>query len=481
MNVTVYCGSNPGKNPHFAKAAEELGEWLAAEGHALVYGGSSVGLMGIVSRAVLDAGNPVYGVEPRFFIDAGVAQHDLTRLYVVETMGERKAKMIELGEVFVALPGGVGTLEEISEIMSRIRLGLGPAECFLLNVDGFYDPLKALVRAFLAEGFVAEADLERFRFPETVADLARLVAESQAHPTKRLVTAAELGPDGDPAAKAPQRREDGAPASPRLVVLAAETASLERAERIAKKLGAPLVRDEAEARTAGLAVRVDAAGLALEGDGMVLRQDFGSMVPRLRAGNLQRELLVRAAKVKGARSAGPSHGTATDAAGADAVRPTAVDATAGLGEDAVLLAAAGFRVKLFERNPVIALLLQDALRRAAEDPALAEVAARMELVEGDSVEALRGLADAPDVVYLDPMFPERTKSAAVKKKFQLLHRLERPCEDQETLLQAALAARPRKVVVKRPAKGPCLAGVKPSYSISGKAVRYDCIVPPRAF
>ena len=87
----------------------------------------------------------------------------------------------------------------------------------------------------------------------------------------------------------------------------------------------------------------------------------------------------------------------------------------------------------------------------------------------------------PDVVYLDPMFPGRTKSAAVKKKFQLIHGLERPTEplDEESLLQAALAAHPRKVVIKRPVKGPYLAGVKPSHSIAGKAVRYDCIVPSR--
>ena len=99
--------------------------------------------------------------------------------------------------------------------------------------------------------------------------------------------------------------------------------------------------------------------------------------------------------------------------------------------------------------------------------------------EGDSVAALRAMGAAPDVVFLDPMFPERTKSAAVKKKFQLLHRLERPCEDERELLDAALAAGPRKVVIKRPPKGPCLAGVKPSHAVAGKAVRYDVIVPPR--
>ena len=163
-------------------------------------------------------------------------------------------------------------------------------------------------------------------------------------------------------------------------------------------------------------------------------------------------------------------------------RPRVVDATAGLGEDSLLLAAAGFEVTLYERDPVIAALLADALGRAANDPQLRGIVARMRLVEGDSVSALRALAASdgatPDVVLLDPMFPERRKSAAVKKKFQLLHRLERPCDDEAELLAAAIAARPRKVVIKRPPKGPWLADIRPSYQIRGKAIRYDVIVPP---
>ena len=94
MNITVYCGSNFGDNPHFEEAARNLGAWIARAGHALVYGGSSVGLMGAVSRAAIEGGAPVIGVEPAFFIEAGVAQHDLTELIVCDTMGERKAKMI---------------------------------------------------------------------------------------------------------------------------------------------------------------------------------------------------------------------------------------------------------------------------------------------------------------------------------------------------------------------------------------------------
>ena len=210
----------------------------------------------------------------------------------------------------------------------------------------------------------------------------------------------------------------------------------------------------------GLELRRDAEGLALVGDGMVLRADFARLMPRLRPDRLGRELLVRAARVRGVES------------------PTAVDATAGLGEDSLLLAAAGFAVTLFEQDPVIAALLRDALERAANEPQLADIVARMTLVEGDSVAGLRELGFSPDVVFLDPMFPERTKSAAVKKKFQLLHHLERPCDNEEELLDAALAAHPRKVVIKRPLKGPRLAGAKPSHSLAGKAVRYDVLVPP---
>jgi 16S rRNA (guanine1516-N2)-methyltransferase len=139
------------------------------------------------------------------------------------------------------------------------------------------------------------------------------------------------------------------------------------------------------------------------------------------------------------------------------------------------MAAAGFAVTLYEADPVIAALLRDALRRAAGNPDLADVVSRMHLVEGDSIAAMRALTTSPDVVVLDPMFPERQKSAAVKKKFQLLHHLERPCADEEALLSAALATGARKVVIKRPVKGPHLAGAKPSYSIAGKAVRYDVI------
>lgn len=226
-----------------------------------------------------------------------------------------------------------------------------------------------------------------------------------------------------------------------------------------------------------LALRLDDAGLALVDGDLELRGDFTRMLSRVKPGVVQRELLVKAAKVKLRVSAGLCTGAASDAA-AGASLPTAVDATAGLGEDALLLAAAGFAVRLYERNPAIAALLRDALRCAREVPQLADIVSRMELVEADSVDALAQLEFTPDVVVLDPMFPARRKSASVKKKLQLIQRLEVPCESEDALLNAALAAHPRKVVVKRPPKGPHLAGVKPSYSLEGKAVRYDVIALP---
>lgn len=211
---------------------------------------------------------------------------------------------------------------------------------------------------------------------------------------------------------------------------------------------------------AGLELRETVAGLTLVGDGMELRGDFAPLLRRVSPARLPHELLVRAARLKGVEA------------------PRAIDATAGLGEDSFLLAAAGFSVRLFEHNPVVAALLADALRRARDDERLAAVARRMSLVEGDGVEGLRSLETPPDLVFLDPMFPARQKGAAVKKKLQLLQRLEIPCTDERELLRAAIGAGPRKLVVKRPLKGPALAGMRPSYSLRGKAIRYDVLVLP---
>jgi 16S rRNA (guanine1516-N2)-methyltransferase len=211
----------------------------------------------------------------------------------------------------------------------------------------------------------------------------------------------------------------------------------------------------------GITLEEDGDGLFLSADGQILRADFTRMLPRLKPSNLNGELLVRAARIKGAD--GPL---------------TALDATAGLGEDSLLLAAAGFSVTMYEWNPVVFALLRDGLRRAQQRPELAEIAGRMQVIHADSTEAMRTLALPPDVILLDPMFPERQKSALVKKKLQMIQKLEMPCAREGEILRTALEAGARKVIIKRPPKGPFLAGVKPDYSLSGKAVRFDCMVSP---
>ncbi len=250
------------------------------------------------------------------------------------------------------------------------------------------------------------------------------------------------------------------------------------------------------AERAGLLLLRDKDGLYLTDETLRIQGDFAHMQARLKSGNLYRELIVKAARTKKTAKG------KTIAGGSDGVKmetlPLAIDATAGLGEDALLLAATGFRVILYESDPVIAALLRDALQRASEIPALVALVNRMELREEDSIAALRrdyrnwemekpeqalrsvpgvGTSVTPTVIYLDPMFPERQKSALVKKKFQLLQRLESPCANEEELLAAALAASPHKILIKRPLKGPWLAGVKPAYSLSGKAVRIDVLLP----
>ena len=238
-----------------------------------------------------------------------------------------------------------------------------------------------------------------------------------------------------------------------LVCLAPER--LEEAERLAAHLELDLAETALPDRTA---LVLDADGLSLRRGSLSVRGDFTRMLPRLREQNLRGELLVRSVKGRG---------------GARQMR--IVDATAGLGEDAILLAATGHSVHLFEQNPVIAAMLRDALDRAACEPALAEIVGRMSLTEGDSVVGLHRLDETPDAVVLDPMFPARKKSGLIGKKLQLLQVLERPCADEEALLQAAIDADPAKIIIKRPLKGPWLAGRKPSYALTGKAIRYDVI------
>lgn len=145
MRITVYLGASEGNDPALKTAVRELGTFIGRNGHTLIYGGSRSGLMGELAESVILAGGKAIGVEPQFFIDAAVQYDGLTELIVTKNMSERKAKMIELGEAFIAFPGGTGTLEEISEIMSAVSLGLLKAPCILYDLNGYYQNLKALL------------------------------------------------------------------------------------------------------------------------------------------------------------------------------------------------------------------------------------------------------------------------------------------------------------------------------------------------
>jgi uncharacterized protein (TIGR00730 family) len=154
--VCVFSGSCFGRRPEFTTAARGLGRAIAAMGAGLVYGGASVGLMGEVADAALGAGGAVIGVIPQMFVDRKVAHDGLAQLVVVETMHERKARMVELADGFVALPGGFGTLDELFEVLTWAQLAIHGKPVGLLDVDGFWGPLMALVDHMVREGFVPQ-------------------------------------------------------------------------------------------------------------------------------------------------------------------------------------------------------------------------------------------------------------------------------------------------------------------------------------
>lgn len=155
--LAVYCGSSPGADPAFAEAARALGAEMARRDIGLVYGGGRLGLMGIVADAVLSAGGEAYGVIPQALIDLEVAHTGLTELHVVQTMHERKARMTDLTDAFVALPGGIGTLDELFEAWSWNALGYHAKPFGLLNVGGFWDNLVELMDHVMESGFMSPA------------------------------------------------------------------------------------------------------------------------------------------------------------------------------------------------------------------------------------------------------------------------------------------------------------------------------------
>ena len=152
--VCVYCGSSPGRGDVYLEAARSLGRLLAERGAGLVYGGASVGLMGAVADAVLEAGGEVLGVIPRDLEAREVAHHGLTELQVVASMHERKTIMSEAADAFIALPGGLGTVEELFEMLTWLQLGYHDKPCGALDVDGYFEPIVAFLDRAVDRGFL---------------------------------------------------------------------------------------------------------------------------------------------------------------------------------------------------------------------------------------------------------------------------------------------------------------------------------------
>jgi uncharacterized protein (TIGR00730 family) len=177
--VCVYCGSSNGAKPVYAEAAKAFGRALVEADMSLVYGGGRVGLMGLIADEVLACGGRAVGVIPELLLNKEVGHTDLTELHVVPDMHERKKKMADLSDAFVAMPGGVGTFEELFEVYTWAQLGYHRKPVALLDVDGYYDPLLAMLRHTVEEGFMRAAYLDMLQVasdpPAMIALLQRFV------------------------------------------------------------------------------------------------------------------------------------------------------------------------------------------------------------------------------------------------------------------------------------------------------------------
>lgn len=183
MNITVYLGANEGKDATLKMAVRELGTWIGESGNRLIYGGSKSGLMGELAESVLQAGGEVIGVEPQFFIDMEYQYDEITELIVTKDMTERKTKMIELGDVFIAFPGGTGTLEEIAEVMSKVSLKHLTAPCILYNLNDYYDGLQTLLRHMTEMGLSSPERQEGIYFAKDLSEIRKIIENQRSNAT----------------------------------------------------------------------------------------------------------------------------------------------------------------------------------------------------------------------------------------------------------------------------------------------------------
>ncbi len=189
FSICVYCGSRPGASSEFAAAATTVGSWIGDHGGQLVYGGGRSGLMGVVAHATLQAGGRVVGIIPKALVDRELADHDCTELHVVDTMHERKRMMAERADAFLALPGGIGTLEELFEVWTWRQLGYHDKPVGLLNIAGYYDKLLDFLGTSITQQFMGEWQMKLMcEGADPAALLRELVQSAGLSPAPRLDT-----------------------------------------------------------------------------------------------------------------------------------------------------------------------------------------------------------------------------------------------------------------------------------------------------
>ncbi len=187
FSVCVYCGSRPGRKPGYAEAARAVGTWIGQRGGQLVYGGGKAGLMGITAEATLQAGGRVVGVIPKALVEKEWALHDCTELHIVDTMHDRKRMMAERADAFLALPGGIGTFEELFEVWTWRQLGYHDKPIGLLNVDGYYDALQAFLNKTVEQQFLGDWQMELIQIgADPHALLASIVQDAGLAPAPQL-------------------------------------------------------------------------------------------------------------------------------------------------------------------------------------------------------------------------------------------------------------------------------------------------------
>jgi uncharacterized protein (TIGR00730 family) len=192
-SVCVYCGSSIGASPAYANAARMLANAMVEDNIALVYGGGNVGLMGVIADEVIRLGGEATGVIPKALMDKEVGHHGLTRLHIVKDMHERKAMMADLSDGFVAMPGGIGTLEELFEVFTWAQLGLHDKPIGLLNVEGFYDGLIAFLQHVVTERFLKPEQASLLVHDANPSSLVKLLKTFQPQRHEKLLDSATAG------------------------------------------------------------------------------------------------------------------------------------------------------------------------------------------------------------------------------------------------------------------------------------------------